>query len=705
MSAVDLKTRKNQPSSQESWNIIPGKTASDRLAAEELKKYICRATGVEMPVLDAPECAPFGNAVYVGMPEFHAGIAALLREKRVSIPAGSDGFAVKTVQAHSCQRVIITGGTVAGMFRGVYRLLEDRAGFTAFPATSLLRKLGIDHERINRTCNIDSIFSGLDIAGHSLPETRGIHASNPESVSTNLENAVMQLDWMSKNGLNAYIVYAGKLARDKLSWADVRRLADYAHLRGIAVYWLIMPFPFCGFPLPEEGFEHILGYRKSFLDRHPECADTSITYARKGVHGMCPLRVEDMNKAASRNFYNQMIAKFIRLNQEAGIRPDGIAIHGFDAAEGADPSRTLATLVNLTSAVMDENGWGNMKIPVVTDYMRTGADIVSCLLPGTVGKVIPWVPFSNIFDGGAAGYEELEERIVSQERNWREKGFADVWQWTYQNFSGFPQGGGYDKCEFLWNTLKSIAAAGRKGNVFQSRFEGGELELTFAARAMWSGTAGFRQSVENIVKAFYGSASAERMTAAVLLMDEVVALSKIPDTCFGWKVSFQNIMILLEKFSAAEIKRKYDLIKRKTGQAIVLAQAASGPHCSGAAELFAVNARHYLFIAELYKKFTRLVRLSSVICSAMRRGRRAKADEAMVKAEKLLAEIKAYCGKIGQFYSGIGGNLPAAYRKYDTEELPALYKELEFWFRNVVPVKNCGLDAPLSPATFLSKRY
>lgn len=103
------------------YSIVISSTPSDssRYAAAELKKFIKKMTGAELPIISAPE--PENTKLIL------LGDSKRLRELEIKLDIdslGADGYIIRTKGSY----LIIAGSAVRGNLYGVYGLLEDHFG-------------------------------------------------------------------------------------------------------------------------------------------------------------------------------------------------------------------------------------------------------------------------------------------------------------------------------------------------------------------------------------------------------------------------------------------------------------------------------------------------------------------------------------------------------------------------------------------------
>ena len=155
--------------------VIAGKPAPlEAYAAEELKSYLAKITGVELPILHDNEKAP------ESCPIISIGHTSLLRQQQLKLPEG-DGFILKTVDS----KLFIAGSKKgAGTLYGVYRLLETLGCRWFAPGP-----LG---ESVPKITNL--ALDNYDIAESPAFEYRGVTINRPlkEVIASDL------LAWMPK---------------------------------------------------------------------------------------------------------------------------------------------------------------------------------------------------------------------------------------------------------------------------------------------------------------------------------------------------------------------------------------------------------------------------------------------------------------------------------------------------------------------------
>lgn len=100
--------------------VQQGASASERLAAEELRAFIKTCTGVELPLHDLAV-----DPVLPTTPLVVIGLGQLARDMGLNpVELGDQGYAIKTNPPH----VLIGGTAKAGTMYGVHRFLEDFLG-------------------------------------------------------------------------------------------------------------------------------------------------------------------------------------------------------------------------------------------------------------------------------------------------------------------------------------------------------------------------------------------------------------------------------------------------------------------------------------------------------------------------------------------------------------------------------------------------
>ncbi len=160
--------------------IVTGSKPSplETYAASELKKYLAKISGVELPILRDNEKAP------ESCPVISIGQTSLLKAQNLALPKG-DGFVLKTVE----RKLFIAGSTGgAGTLYGVYKLLETLGCRWYAPG-----ELGESIPKIENPS-----LTSYDIVENPAFEYRGVSVNFP--MKKIIEYGL--LEWMPKVKLN-----------------------------------------------------------------------------------------------------------------------------------------------------------------------------------------------------------------------------------------------------------------------------------------------------------------------------------------------------------------------------------------------------------------------------------------------------------------------------------------------------------------------
>lgn len=105
--------------------IVLGKDADriQKLAADELNKYIMEIAGAKLQVLDTSSVA-FNNQIVLGCFATHPMLKTLV-EENIAEKVQSEGYYLKTVSKQGKNYLIIAGNTSKGVLNGVYGVVEE----------------------------------------------------------------------------------------------------------------------------------------------------------------------------------------------------------------------------------------------------------------------------------------------------------------------------------------------------------------------------------------------------------------------------------------------------------------------------------------------------------------------------------------------------------------------------------------------------
>ena len=103
-------------------------TSLEKLAVDELNKYIENLTGVKLKVVtdDSPIAAKM--AILIGRPTTNKYISQLRAEALIVVTEndpGEDGYTIKTVGTEKCSYLVLTGSDERGVLYSIYGLIEE----------------------------------------------------------------------------------------------------------------------------------------------------------------------------------------------------------------------------------------------------------------------------------------------------------------------------------------------------------------------------------------------------------------------------------------------------------------------------------------------------------------------------------------------------------------------------------------------------
>lgn len=182
----------------------------------DLRSYLSRLWRTDVPVAPGPE-APGGDAIVVSLR-----------------PEVASGYAIVRADEGGRKRIVVSAAATGDLVAGAYALLEELGIRFFHPMEELVP--AFDGPRFPRT---------LDVHRSPMVKTRGlqVHLLHPlEYLGTlqlasdeHFEEAKRLVDWLVKTGQN----HLQWPLLGSLDWptfaAHARRIADYAHARGVTV--------------------------------------------------------------------------------------------------------------------------------------------------------------------------------------------------------------------------------------------------------------------------------------------------------------------------------------------------------------------------------------------------------------------------------------------------------------------------------------
>jgi len=110
--------------------VVVGESATplEKLAVDELNKYIESLTGIKLNVISDEDPTYAKKAILIGRPATNKYISQLMKKGQwvdVQSDLGKDGYAIKTVETGKYAYLVLTGSDERGVLYSVYGLIEE----------------------------------------------------------------------------------------------------------------------------------------------------------------------------------------------------------------------------------------------------------------------------------------------------------------------------------------------------------------------------------------------------------------------------------------------------------------------------------------------------------------------------------------------------------------------------------------------------